>query len=83
MRPKHQRQIIENKLRNERLSMYTKELERNNGQMNYLQKVINNNNTVSKNDVLILCKLKNKYYHYENRAMFLQNKIANIQCHFL
>jgi len=83
MRLKHHRQRIELRMRNEKLYLHKKEYERNMEQMNYLQRIINKYDSQSKNYDLILRQLKKKYYHYENCKIYLQNKMSNIQCHFL
>ena len=79
MRPKHQRQRIENKFKDERFKMYSKEFDKNTEQINYLQRIVKKYDmlSVSKNDTIILNQLKNKLSHYENRTRFLETKMKH------
>lgn len=79
MRPKHQRQRIENKFKDERFKIHSKEFDKNTEQINYLQRIIKKYDmlSVSKNDTIILNQLKNKLSHYENRTRFLETKMKH------
>ena len=79
MRPKHQRQRIEIKLKDERFKIYSKEFDKNTEQINYLQRIVKKYDmlSVSKNDTIILNQLKNKLSHYENRTRFLETKMKH------